>query len=188
MKHLLFYIFLFASTLTVCAQTEVNADSLSAPSAQTPENFPLTDVKEYDGFLLDMGLMQMEAPRLENYRLEVMDASKDYSRIFRLDNRAMYTQGWGNLFSLSNSIYYSSNPFGLGLGSGNDVLQVGTFRLKNGMSIRTYGQYNKDGWRMHNPSALPWERNNFKGAFELKSANGAFGIRIEVQQGTRQPF
>ena len=36
-------------------------------------------------------------------------------------------------------------------------------------------------------SALPWEKNTFKGAFELKSANGAFGIRIEVQQG-RNPY
>ena len=40
---------------------------------------------------------------------------------------------------------------------------------------------------VYNPSALPWERNNFKGAFELKSENG-FGLRIEVQQGKDRPF
>ena len=51
-----------------------------------------------------------------------------------------------------------------------------------------YGEYDKDGWKVPNPSALPWEKNNFKGAFELKSANGAFGIRIEVQQGRHVPY
>ena len=37
-------------------------------------------------------------------------------------------------------------------------------------------------------SAMPWEKNNFRGAFELKSANGNFGIRIEVQQGRNGPY
>ena len=48
--------------------------------------------------------------------------------------------------------------------------------------------YDKDGWRVPNRSAMPWERNNFRGAFELKSANGNFGIRIEVQQGRNVPY
>ena len=65
---------------------------------------------------------------------------------------------------------------------------MGIFTLKNGMRIHTYGEYDKDGWKVPNPSALPWEKNNFKGAFELKSANGAFGIRIEVQQGRHVPY
>ena len=69
-----------------------------------------------------------------------------------------------------------------------DNLQMGSFTLKNGMRIHTYGEYDKDGWKVPNPSALPWEKNNFKGAFELKSANGAFGIRIEVQQGRHVPY
>ena len=61
-------------------------------------------------------------------------------------------------------------------------------KLKNGMRINTYGDYDKDGWRVPNRSAMPWERNNFRGAFELKSANGNFGIRIEVQQGRNAPY
>lgn len=51
------------------------------------------------------------------------------------------------------------------------------------MEINTYGDYDKDGWKVPNRSAMPWEKNNFRGAFELKSSNGNFGIRIEVQQG-----
>ena len=59
---------------------------------------------------------------------------------------------------------------------------MGSFQLKNGMRINTYGDYDKEGWRMPNRSALPWERNNFRGAFELKSEDGSFGLRIEVRE------
>lgn len=69
-----------------------------------------------------------------------------------------------------------------------DNLQMGSFKLKNGMRINTYGEYNKEGRKVFNPSALPWERNNFKGAFELKSQDGSFGFRIEVQQGRNSPY
>ena len=73
--------------------------------------------------------------------------------------------------------------YGWGLSSSPQFMQMGTFKLKNGWKINTYGDYDKDGWKVPNRSAMPWEKNNFRGAFELKSANGNFGIRIEVQQG-----
>ena len=62
---------------------------------------------------------------------------------------------------------------------------MGSFKLKNGMRLNTYGEYNADGKKVPNPAAMPWEKNNFKGAFEMKSSDGNFGIRIEVQQGRR---
>lgn len=168
-----------ASLSSVCAQSETPADT----TARLPLN-----VKNYDGFLLDMGLMNVSPPTLPKFTLEIPDASKDYGRIFRLNPDATYSQGLSNLFSLGNSHYFSSYPFGLtGFGASADNLQMGSFTLKNGMRIHTYGEYNKDGWKVPNPSALPWERNRFKGAFELKSANGAFGVRIEIQQGGRMP-
>ena len=68
------------------------------------------------------------------------------------------------------------------------TLQSATFKLKNGLHITTYGEYDADGNKVRNPSALPWERNNFNGAFEMKSENGNFGIRIEVQRGRNNPF
>ena len=74
------------------------------------------------------------------------------------------------------------------LSSSPQFMQMGSFKLKNGMRINTYGDYDKDGWRVPNRSAMPWEKNNFRGAFELKSANGNFGIRIEVQQGRNGPY
>lgn len=200
MKRIFFCIIaLLAGIATAGAQNEVPADTLRSKSVSegiAPEGAPLSDgilpsdVKNYDGFLLDMGLMKMAAPpRLPKFTLEIPDASKDYSRLFQLNPNVTYSQGLSNIFSLSNSRFYSSNPFGLtGFWGSTDNLQMGSFTLKNGMRINTYGEYNKDGWKVPNPSALPWEKNNFKGAFEMKSANGAFGIRIEVQQGRNHAF
>lgn len=200
MKRIFFCIItLLAGIATAGAQNEVPADTLQSKSISEgipPERAPLSDgilpsdVKNYDGFLLDMGLMKMAAPpRLPKFTLEIPDASKDYNRLFQLNPNVTYSQGLSNIFSLSNSRFYSSNPFGLtGFWGSTDNLQMGSFTLKNGMRINTYGEYNKDGWKVPNPSALPWEKNNFKGAFEMKSANGAFGIRIEVQQGRNQAF
>lgn len=200
MKRIFFCIItLLAGIATAGAQNEVPADTLRSKSVSEgipPEGVPLSDgilpsdVKNYDGFLLDMSLMKMAAPpRLPRFTLEIPDASKDYSRLFQLNPNVTYSQGLSNIFSLSNSRFYSSNPFGLtGFWGSTDNLQMGSFTLKNGMRINTYGEYDKDGWKVPNPSALPWEKNNFKGAFEMKSANGAFGIRIEVQQGRNHAF
>jgi len=67
---------------------------------------------------------------------------------------------------------------------GGDVnWQGASYKLKNGMRINTYGEYNADGYKVYNPSALPWERNRFNAAFEIKSANGNFGIKVEMQGG-----
>ena len=188
----LFIIALFAGSISLYAQSEAQGDSIRShvlPDGTPPEGALMPEVKNYDGFLLDMSLLKMEAPRLPEFTLEIPDASKDYSRMFRLNPNAPYSQGLSNVFSLTNSTVYSMNPFGLsGFWSSPENLQMGSFRLKNGMRINTYGEYDKDGWKVPNHSALPWEKNNFKGAFEMKSSNGAFGIRIEVQQGNRTPF
>lgn len=188
----LFIIALFAGSISLYAQSEAQGDSIRShvlPDGTPPEGALMPEVKNYDGFLLDMSLLKMEAPRLPEFTLEIPDASKDYSRMFRLNPNATYSQGLSNVFSLTNSTVYSMTPFGLsGFWSSPENLQMGSFRLKNGMRINTYGEYDKDGWKVPNHSALPWEKNNFKGAFEMKSSNGAFGIRIEVQQGNRTPF
>ncbi|MDO4164887.1 MAG: occludin [Bacteroides sp.] len=193
MKGYILIAFFLSSVISVYAQSEATADSLRTQSprdgVEPTGEMLLPETRNYDGFLLDMSLMNVNAPKLENYKLEVPNVSKDYSSIFRLNPNVTYSQGLSDMFSLSPSRFYSTNPFGLsGFWNTTDNLQMGSFRLKNGMRINTYGEYDKDGRKVHNPSALPWEKNNFKGAFELKSANGSFGIRIEVQQGNRSPF
>lgn len=167
------------------AQSEVPADTTALPAIPGDDPLQPGNVKSYGGFLLDMNLMNLkrpERPMLSGYKLVIPDASKDYSYLFRPQTNAIYTQGTYSMFSP----YYGG--FGLSSFWGTPAtLQMGSFRLNNGWQLNTYGEYNADGRRVPNPSALPWERNNFKGAFELKSDNG-FGLRIEVQQGRETPF
>lgn len=174
MKKLILFLSLLLATAVVSAQSELSS---GLPSDSIPRS-PEENYKTYGNFLLDMSLMNLMPPRLPKMNYDISDAGKDYNQLFRLNPDATYSQGLSNVFTPS----YSS-PFGLyGFGSSQN-LQMGSFKLKNGMRINTYGEYNADGYRVPNRSALPWEKNAFKGAFELKSANGTFGIRIEVQQG-----
>lgn len=181
MKRIGLFFFFICFALYISAQNEVFSDSIRTNI--------LPEVKNYDGFLLDMNLMKSSAPKLPDFKIKIPDASKDYSFLFRPDPNVTYTQGLSNIFSPDQSTVYGVNPFGLtGFFSSPENLQMGSFKLKNGMRINTYGEYNSDGYKVYNPSALPWERNNFKGAFELKSANGSFGIRVEVQKGNNSPY
>lgn len=172
MKKLIIFLSLLLVTSVVSAQSELSSDSV--PRA------PEQNYKEFGGFLLDMGLMNVMPPQLPKLDFQMSDAGKDYNQLFSLNPDVTYTQGLSNVFSSS---YFGGGTFGFGGFGSTQNLQMGSFKLKNGMRINTYGEYNADGYKVPNRSALPWERNNFKGAFELKSANGSFGIRIEVQQG-----
>lgn len=165
MKKLILFLSLILSVGFASAQSEIPSDSI--------RHAPSTNIKEFGGFLLDMGLMNVATPELPKFNLEMPNMTKDYNQLFRLNTDVTYSQGFTDSFSSSSSPQF---------------MQMGSFKLKNGMRINTYGDYDKDGWRVPNRSAMPWERNNFRGAFELKSANGNFGIRIEVQQGRNAPY
>ena len=173
MRKLILFLSLILSVGFASAQSEVPSDSI--------RRAPSSNIKEFGGFLLDMGLMNVAPPKLPKFSLDVPDVSKDYNQIFRLNTDATYTQGFTDAFSSPVSGF--GNRYGWGLSSSPQFMQMGTFKLKNGWKINTYGDYDKDGWKVPNRSAMPWEKNNFRGAFELKSSNGNFGIRIEVQQG-----
>ena len=173
MRKLILFLSLILSVGFASAQSEVPSDSI--------RRAPSSNIKEFGGFLLDMGLMNVAPPKLPKFSLDVPDVSKDYNQIFRLNTDATYTQGFTDAFSSPFSGF--GYGYGWGLSSSPQFMQMGTFKLKNGWKINTYGDYDKDGWKVLFRSAMPWEKNNFRGAFELKSSNGNFGIRIEVQQG-----
>ena len=173
MKKLILFLSLVLSVGFASAQSEVPSDSI--------RRTPSSNMKEFGGFLLDMGLMNVAPPKLPKLNLDIPDVSKDYNQIFRLNTDATYTQGFTDAFSSPFSGF--GYGYGWGLSSSPQFMQMGTFKLKNGWKINTYGDYDKDGWKVPNRSAMPWEKNNFRGAFVLKSSYGNFGIRIEVQQG-----
>lgn len=115
-----------------------------------------------------------------------INAIANYNEIFRPNMNIIYDRGsYNHVFT---PMYPGMGIYGFGTMSMPPTLQSATFKLKNGLHITTYGEYDADGNKVRNPSALPWERNNFNGAFEMKSENGNFGIRIEVQRGRNNPF
>lgn len=178
MKKLIFFLSLLLATATLSAQSELPTDSIPRK--------PNSNIKEFGGFLLDMGLMSVKAPQLPKLDFNAAALTKDFNQLFSLNPNVSYTQGTSGIFSPSYS-GFGMYGFG-GFGSSTETLQMGSFKLKNGMRINTYGEYDADGYRVPRHSALPWEKDGFKGAFEMKSANGAFGVRIEVQQGGRNSY
>ena len=175
MKKFLLSFILFASSISMYAQSEIPTDTIP---------FTLNDnYKEYGEFLLDMSLFSLAPPEVPAVNLKLMDASKDYSQIFGLNKNVSYT-------SVTMTDFGTLSPFFSGFNSYGETvnMQAKTVTLKNGMRLTTYGQYNSDGYWMPTTGGMPWNRNNFKGGFELKSSNGAFGIKVEVQQGRRDPL
>lgn len=173
MKKVILFLIWLLGTLSVSAQSELPADTL--------RGLPST-VKQYGDFLIDMGLFASSRPEAPKPDFKLYDASKDFNSIFRLNPNVTMTQGFSTALSPG---------FGWGIGgfgSSSQYLQVGSFKLKNGMQLNTYGEYDANGRKVRNLNAMPWEKNNFKGGFELKSGNGAFSIGIQVQQGRNYPY
>lgn len=187
MKKLILSIFMFLITAAGFAQSEAVADSIP------PISLDGSRYKSFDGFILDMGPVMIAPPPLIAPQLTYQPYSsnntiKNYNEIFRPNLNVVYDRGSysGFMPGFSGSGYGGYGIYGFG--SMPPALQSATFKLKNGLRITTYGEYDADGNKVRNPSALPWERNNFNGAFEMKSENGNFGIRIEVQRGRTSPY
>ena len=156
--------------------------------------YPDSQVKDFGGFILDMGSM-LNAESL------VVSAPflPSLSYLAPLDDVALYQLN-PDAFKLNPNITYMGGTainssrtsilslLHTGIGSGMVNWQGTSFKLNNGMRINFYGEYDADGNKVYNPSALPWQRNNFNAAFEMKSANGNFGIKVEVHGGRNNPY
>lgn len=180
MKRLYIILFSFFTVIASFAQTTEGADN------------PLPDFdshryKDFDGFILDMGPM-FDMPALPPLSFRPFEAMM--TAPYRLNpdavriNPNMTFLGTSQT-SFSPRTFYSLLYPGT---SGNVLWQGASFKLRNGMRINTYGEYDADGYKVYNPAALPWEKNNFNAAFEVKSPNGKFGIKVEVQGGRNYPY
>lgn len=150
-------------------------------------------VKDFGGFILDMGTMlNAESLVVSPVMFPTLSYLAPFTGqvpfqlnpdAFKLNPHVTYGTGAGlspSALSVPSLLYRSA-------GSGMLNWQGTSYKLNNGMRINLYGEYNADGYRVYNPSALPWERNNFNAAFEMKSANGNFGIKVEVHGGRNNP-
>ena len=59
---------------------------------------PSTNIKEFGGFLLDMGLMNVATPELPKFNLEMPNMTKDYNQLFRLNTDVTYRKDSLTLF------------------------------------------------------------------------------------------
>lgn len=151
-------------------------------------------VKDFGGFILDMGsMLNAESLVVSPMILPTLSYLAPYSETtpyqlnpdaFKLNPNITY-MGGTNITSSHTPMY---SLLYNGMGSGMVNWQGASYRLNNGMRINLYGEYDADGRKVYNPSALPWERNNFNAAFEMKSANGNFGIKVEVHGGRNNPY
>ena len=185
MKKFILSVSLYLLSLAASAQPEVPTDTIHGISM---DNYKIYD----DGFILDMGMkiatpMRLIPPQI-TYDAHSVKSSKDYYKLFQLDPNITYGKENATIFSRGYSGFGMYGFGAYGFGPMPPTLQSATFKLKNGWKITTYGEYDADGNKVRNPSALPWEKNNFNGAFEMKSENGNFGIRIEVQRGRTTPY
>lgn len=186
MKKLILSVSVFLVTVAAVAQSEVVPDSIP------PISLDGSRYKDFGGFILDMGPISvapppMIAPQLTYRPYNGNNTIKNYNEIFRPGANVTYDRG---TYAGSAPMYSRTGfgGYGFGFNSMPPTLQSASFKLKNGLRITTYGEYDADGNKVRNPAALPWERNNFNGAFEMKSENGNFGIRIEVQRGRDMPY
>lgn len=165
--------------------------SVHAQSEEGKVLYHESQVKDFGGFILDMGTMlnteslvvTAPIPNL-NFLLPLNDeiTYKIRPDAFRLNTNITYMGGTAANPSSSYTLspYYSR--------SGMLNWQGVSYKLDNGMRINLYGEYDANGNKVYNPSALPWQRNNFNAAFEMKSANGNFGVKVEVHGGRNNPY
>lgn len=132
--------------------------------------------KEYGGFILDLNSEMMQMQGIPKLKLFDVDPYPNFKQILNL-NTSNVTYG------LQDLNYTRQNRFGYSR-YGNSItdgpVNTATFRINDVMKVTTYGDYDAQGYRRVNPSAMPWERNNFRGGFELKTSSGfSFGIQVE---------
>lgn len=188
MKRYLFFVFAYLCIQTAAAQAENDNE------AQFHNEY---GTKDFGGFILDMGTMLNAGSLIVQPPLTLSalpwDAgmSDNGTTALKLNPEALRFNP--NLTSIGGTLTGGFQPgfysaLYPGAMNGRVQLQGASYRFNNGARLNTYGEYDADGYKRYNPAALPWERNNFNAAFEFKSPNGKFGIRMEVQHGRYHPY
>ena len=149
MKKLVLSSSMFLIAATTFAQSEVVTDSIPPIS--------LDGYKNFNGFMLDMGSMIVAPPPLIAPQLYYQPYNNNtianYNEIFRPNMNIIYDRGsYNHVFT---PMYPGMGIYGFGTMSMPPTLQSATFKLKNGLHITTYGEYDADGNKVRNPSALP---------------------------------
>lgn len=173
-KLLAIMLFIAASVTFTQAQEQVELSFEEEP----------TNAKSFDGYVLNLNNNFLEVPQWRLPKFELMPQFKPLNpQLYQMNmNGAKYGTSDFTYSSLNNLSYW-------GVHNGIDgPINSATFQLNNGLKISTYGDYDANGYRKKLPSAYPWKNNDFRGGFELKSNNGKFGIKVEVEQRRTNPY
>lgn len=199
MKHIFYLCLLLSISPSLFAQQSMENDSSSVgrtPRIIIPADIDsrnlieeLNGVKELDdGFLLDLNLKSALPPRLSSssflQRLILVGFPTVDKPTVYFKKATIYDVVYGAVrpsYGLFSSSRFGGHVFPV-------VLQSAAFHLSNGWKASVFGTYNAEGHKFFIPGALPWERNDFRGAFEMKSPNGKFGVRIEVSKERENAF
>lgn len=179
MKWILLLISWIAA-FSLSAQSEVHAGK------EVPGQDTLKASRHIDPSRLDLSFIRMPDLRMPRMQLDLPNPTPDYNQLLQMNNNVTYSRVVTDILSSYSSGIGYGYGYGFGLFSNSQYMQKASFKLNNGLQINLYGDYNADGWKVNHPSAFPWEKNNYRGAFEVKSANGAFGFRVGVQRGYYQ--
>jgi hypothetical protein len=190
MKKVLFILLMYCCgfPIFIYGQHELPADTLN----RTLNTHHQPQIKQFGEYLLDLqqlGIMPA-ANRAVDFSTKYFQ-TKDYGNIFRLSSDTPFGMGYTNDFSRIDwhypTGYFYGSPFyagyvGYSMSTNPDMLQGAGFKLKSGTRVNLYGKYGANGKLLPGMNAMPWQKHDFKAAFEMKSANGNFGIRVEVSR------
>lgn len=140
--------------------------------------------KNHEGFILDINHNFLKTPQWELPKFELMPQYKypNFKETLNLDAMPM-------TFGKQDFNYNSNGYAGWRMMHSTDgPMNSATFRLNSKMNMTTFGDYDANGNKRRLPSANPWDKNSFRGGFELKSNNGKFGFRMEVEQRRGNPY
>jgi hypothetical protein len=130
------------------------------------------DAGRFGDYVIDIDLFAANPPQMPKYDFSVGAMLKDYNKLFSLNSDVVYSK-----MTVAPPLFaYSSLDPSDPAASMNSV----SYRLKSGGWFSTFGNYDANG-RRNTPGAAPWESQDFRAGFELKSANGNFKFRVDYQ-------
>lgn len=172
--------FVFAIFLTITSTSGLFAQSEQPQIIIEQEGERMATYKEYEGFILD--LTETLATPAILPKFELLNYSKDpYINWLDRLNLNLGNVTYGRTNYSPDMIHSQWNRYSMRTQGINDPINTATFRLNDNWKLSTYGDYDADGYKRANPAQLPWQKNDFKGGFELKSSKG-FSFKMEMRR------
>lgn len=175
MKKMILFLAVLIVPIATMAQSEAVSDSIT---------LKMDNNKHFGDYMLDASLYTMPILQLPSYTelLKTTPSMENFLESLSRSPQWMFTKATSDALP---TLIYGYNAFDFQSPTQN--LGMGTIKLNSNLRLNLYGQYAPDGSKLPGNNLLPWEKNYFKGAMELK-VNKNFGIRVEVQRGGYNPY